>query len=74
MGAVAGETGGGAMRAAMQSMVRNYRDMAIRAGYVCVQRYTDDELLAVIDYWQGMSTSEEQEQAVMDDVKNEVRR
>lgn len=53
----------------LKTMVDNYRTKAERLGISTV-KYTDEQLYNVIDFWSATSTSEEQIEAVMDDLKN----
>lgn len=58
---------------ALKGMVDNYRS-DLKDKDVDTSKYTDEELYRVIDYWAGMSTSDEQFFAVMDDVLSDIKR
>ncbi len=58
---------------ALKNMVDNYRSIATRQS-IRTEPYTDEEIFKVIEYWSGMSTNEETTDAVMDDLRNGVKR
>lgn len=52
---------------AMKSTVDNYRDEAKAKG-ISTNTYSDIDLFNVIEYWNGMSTAEEQLKCVLNDL------
>ena len=58
---------------ALKGMVENYRKMAEEL-QLDHSKYTDEELFALIEYWAGTSTGEDQEVAVMEDVETGTKR
>lgn len=56
------------------SIVNNYRRELESKMKISTLNYTDEELYNVIEYWTGMSTQEEQMEAVAMDVNASVKR
>lgn len=57
----------------LKTMVDNYRTKAEKLG-LSTTNYTDEQLFNVIEYWSQTSSSEEQIEAVMDDLKEGTHR
>lgn len=58
---------------ALKGMVDNYRSMA-KTLDLDTSGYSDEQLYRLIDFWSGMSTGEDTENAVMEDIQDGTKR
>ncbi len=54
-------------------MVNNYRELCEKHTKNSTINYSDEELFKVINYWSGMSSPQEEEEAIVSDVNNLVK-
>ena len=54
-------------------MIQNYRDMAETLD-LSTDNYTNEELFSLIEHWSGMSSQEDTENAVMEDIEANTKR
>ena len=62
------------LKASEKNVAYNHRAALEKLAPKCTAKYSDEELLAVIHYWDGMSTPEEQFEAVRYDVSGSTKR